>query len=185
MKLRMSIASFAVLVNGGPSEFFNATRGLRQGDPLSHLLFIIVMKAFNGWLCKTIDLQLVKEVLAGRQNHCTEVSHLFFVDDTLIFCQPDVRNLLNLKYVLLCFQVVFDLKINLDKSKFVRIGGNKDAGMFANMLRCKAIMLPIKYLGICLPNIKSLHLGNRSLSCFEKSLQVESVTSFLRVADLL
>lgn len=85
MKLCMSTTSVAVLVNGGPSEFFKTTRGLRQGDPLSLLLFIIVMETFNGLSCKANDFQLVKGISVGRKDHIIKVSHIFFTDDTLIF----------------------------------------------------------------------------------------------------
>lgn len=113
----MTTTSFALLINGGPSEVFKATRGVRQRDPLSPLLFILVIGALNGMLCRVKDLQLVKGISVGRKNHTVEVSHLFFADDTLVFCQPEERILLNLRCVLLCFQLVSRLKINLDKKK--------------------------------------------------------------------
>jgi hypothetical protein len=44
---------FSVLVNGTPSDFFSRSRGVRQGDPLSSFLFVIVMEAlskmFTAW----------------------------------------------------------------------------------------------------------------------------------------
>ena len=37
----LSTANFAVLINGTPSNFFTATRGIRQGCPLSPLLYLV------------------------------------------------------------------------------------------------------------------------------------------------
>lgn len=52
----------------------------------------------------------------GMSDQKVEVSHLFFVDDTLFFCKPDKRMILNLRGVLLYFQAVSGLNINLNKS---------------------------------------------------------------------
>lgn len=67
-----------------------------------------------------------------------------------------------MKCVLLCFQVVSGLKINLNKSELVRIGGSGDAGPLAKILGCKAVKFPFKYLGFrWVLNTKTKSLGNR------------------------
>lgn len=68
---------------------------MRQGDPLS-LLFIIVIEALNLLLEKAKELDMLKGFLIGGSRTPIEISHVFFVDDTPIFCQPEITMLLNL-----------------------------------------------------------------------------------------
>lgn len=56
MKPYITTTSFVVLINGDPFKFFTATRDLRQGDPLSPLLFIMIMEALNRLLGRAKDL---------------------------------------------------------------------------------------------------------------------------------
>lgn len=96
IRMCISSTSFAVMINGGPSFFVNASRDLRQGDPLFPLLFILVMEALNKLLEQARTLSLIKGITVGKEKKI-ELTHLFFAEDTLLFCQTEANNLLNLR----------------------------------------------------------------------------------------
>lgn len=54
---------------------------------------------------------------------------------------------LNIMGILLCFQAVSGLNINLNKSELVRLGEGRDWGSLASVLDCRTMELLIKYLG--------------------------------------
>ncbi|XP_042969089.1 uncharacterized protein LOC122301772 [Carya illinoinensis] len=93
----ITIARFSVLVNGTPEGFFNSCRGLRQGDPISPLLFILVMDVLIRMLRRAVEGGFLSGFTVGGSTHASlTVSHLLFANDTLIFCDPDQEQFLSL-----------------------------------------------------------------------------------------
>ena len=79
----ISTVKFSILINGSPSDFFGSSRGLRQGDPLSPLLFDVVMEALSRMLDVAAAAKQFLGFSVGSTNSTSMmVSHLLFADDT-------------------------------------------------------------------------------------------------------
>ena len=76
------------------------------------------------------------------------VSYLLFADDTLILCDADLILHMIFRIILIWFEVVSSLKINLRKLELVPMGVVHNFGLLLNVLGCKQGTLPMKYLGL-------------------------------------
>ena len=75
------------MINGSPKGFFNNTRGLRQGDPLSPYHFVIEMEVFSTLVDKVgFGGDLSGFNLVNRGGEKMQITHLLFEDDILVFC---------------------------------------------------------------------------------------------------
>jgi hypothetical protein len=147
----ISTMRFSIMINGSSCGFFESSRGLRQGDSLSPLLFVVVMEALNKLLMRAEEGHFLRGFeVQGRNNNPLMISNLLFVDDTLIFCDVDVDQIGYLKCTLLCFEAVSGLRVNLVKSEMVPIGNVSNIQELAAMLECRIYALPMNYLGLLL-----------------------------------
>jgi hypothetical protein len=133
-----------VLVNGSPNGFFSSSRGLRQGDPLSPLLFVFVMEALSHMITAAVSGGLLDGFKVGNASF----SHLLFADDTLILCDASSSKLRYWRSLFLLFEAVSGLKVNLAKSSLIPMGDVVQVGSLADILGCEVASLPVKYLGL-------------------------------------
>jgi len=143
----ISTASISVLINGSPSRPFKMGRGIRQGDPLSPFLFVLMAEVLNKMIQRAVSSGLFKGLTVS--NGEIQLSHLQLADDTLVFCEAKEQYVRLIKGIFLSYQVFSGLCVNYKKSALVVVG--KDDAWIAKvevMLGCSRVQLPINYLGI-------------------------------------
>lgn len=83
---------------------------MRQGDPLSPFLFVIVEEALRRMLSKALEVNLICGFRFTSSGPL--VTHLQFADDAIILCEAKEEEVRNVKAIMLCFEVVMGLKVN-------------------------------------------------------------------------
>jgi len=74
---------------------------------------------------------------------------LQFVDDTIFFCEDNVKNIITIKCVMRCFEIVCGLKVNFRKSRIEGISiQNTEIQRYFVILNCNQMDVPFKYLGV-------------------------------------
>ncbi|XP_071726765.1 uncharacterized mitochondrial protein AtMg01250-like [Rutidosis leptorrhynchoides] len=140
-------ASISVLVNGSPTKEFSLMRGVRQGNPLSPYLFILATEGPSLLTKKAIEKRLYKGVEIGTDK--VMVSHLQYADDTIFFGDWSKNNAKNLMKLLMCFEKISGLKVNLSKSCLYQVGVSiESVESLASVLGCNMDKFPISYLDL-------------------------------------
>jgi hypothetical protein len=122
-------------------------KGLRQGDPLSPILFNIVVDM----LAILIALAKVDGQLGGLVPHLVKggILILQYADDTILFMEHDLAKADNMKLILALFEQLSGLKINFHKSEIFCFGKAKDEEHnYTTIFGCEVGSLPFKYFGI-------------------------------------
>lgn len=95
-------ASFLVLVNGHIGQEFKAERGLRQGWPLSPFLFILCAEGLSSLVSSVVWSGEIKGLKVAHG--LPVISHLFFVDDSLLFVEASDKAALAWKQILCLYE---------------------------------------------------------------------------------
>ena len=142
----------SIIINGSPSKPFKMERGLRQGDPLSPFLFVLIAEVLNRLINITMLEGLVDAIKVGSDGII--LSHMQFAVDTILFSPAKKEVLMNLRRILDCYGFMSGLRINYEKYALFPL--NCESSLIQELnaaLGCMISSLPTKYLGIPLgPN---------------------------------
>jgi hypothetical protein len=137
----------AININGEIGHFFRNARGVRQGGPLSTILFDFMVDALAAMLARANFAGHVKGVVSHLI--LGGVTHLQYVVDMMILMEPSDLGVAKLKVLLLCFENMSGLEINFDKCEAIVTGVLMAKKVrIANRLNFKLGKFPIKYLGL-------------------------------------
>ena len=64
------------------------------------------------------------------------MSHMLFADDTLVFCEYSQEKMAILTWLLMWFEAISGLSINLNKSEILLVGRVENAEVLASELGC-------------------------------------------------
>ncbi|CAA6657847.1 unnamed protein product [Spirodela intermedia] len=152
---------FSLLVNGSSTPFFTATRGLRQGDPLSPTLFILVEEVLSRSLTRAINQGLIRPYYSKRG--CPIISHSLFADDAILFlngCETSIRGLMS---IISRYERATGQLVNASKSSFI-VGPSTPIGTIRRIQGLTGFSrghLPFDYLGC------PIFLGRRRIHYFD------------------
>ncbi|KAL6565084.1 hypothetical protein OROMI_016534 [Orobanche minor] len=128
------------------SGFFKSDRGIRQGDPLSPLIFAIAADYFS----RSIDKMFERNpTMFYKIKKNVKITHLAYADDILIFLNATKKNLHLLNNCLTHYENISGQKVNNFKSNFIMY---KPTPQVANWVQrisgFKNATLPVMYLGV-------------------------------------
>ena len=106
--------SYLVLVNGAAYGSIKPSRGLRQGDPLSPSLFLLCAKGLSAIINEAVRNHSLFGISVCRNS--PRITHLFFADDSILFCKASSDECQELKLILQKYENASGQKINTEKS---------------------------------------------------------------------
>ena len=107
--------SYLVLVNGERCGMIQPTRGIRQGDPLSPLLFLPCIEGLNGLINRAENNGEIGFSLCRRG---PKLTHLLFADDSLLFCKATIEECGEVLEILNMYEEALGQKINKSKQHY-------------------------------------------------------------------
>ncbi|XP_026459098.1 uncharacterized protein LOC113359722 [Papaver somniferum] len=160
--------SHLCMVNGISTDNFKPSKGIKQGDSPSLSLFLLMV----------VLSKLIVDATSRGQLHDFQVVeneienfHLQFVDDILIFVDANVEDVKKLLLILMTFELLTGMKLNLEKNSMISVGADDVVRGMAMELGCKVEKLPIKYLSLPLgASYRNISVWNEVIQRMEVKL---------------
>ena len=166
----VSTASFRYSINGQLTDLLRARRGLRQGDPISPLLFVVVMEYLHRGLANLSTVQQFKFHPRCKKLGITNIS---FADDIILFARGDTASVCNLMQVFNLFSQATGLYVQ--PSKFHVYFGGVQQRIKQEIIQLTGFgegSIPFKYLGV--------PLASRKLSSQHCQPLIEKITGRIK-----
>jgi hypothetical protein len=145
ISLLLGLASSSILLNGIPGPKIWHARGLRQGDALSPMLFVIAMDSLNHIFEKSEQEGIISELLVGQ---IIPQRLSVYADDVIIFLKATREDAIAVNKVLDIFGGASGLRCNMAKSSISSIHcATERVVEISDILNCQISELPIIYLG--------------------------------------
>ena len=110
----ITTVSYAIKINGRPRGRIIPSRGIRQGDPLSPYLFLLCAEGLSALIKASVCNGSMEGIAICRGG--PKLSHLFFADDSLIFCKATIAECDALQRVLGVYEQASGQQLNRAKT---------------------------------------------------------------------
>jgi hypothetical protein len=136
-----------IKVNDQVGANFQTKKGVKQGDPLSPILFNIVVDMLAILIKRAKEQGQITGVIPHLVDE--DLSILQYANDTILFMDHNLDQATSMKLLLSMFKQLSGLKINFYISEIFCFGQAKEHEIkYAQLFGCQQGSLPLKYLGI-------------------------------------